>query len=487
MKKLLYLVFLAACLVAPAAADVQYSGNVDKEKVMLNTSIQLECQDRCPVSRWTITWTVPENAEILEIRDSLGEIKDYERTGRSVSITTNDGEPRRNETLRIRMKIDEPAEKMYQDLHYRKFSLPSFRGETTTGVFKVEDLVSGWIGFGFQNSFTDNEFRFRGEGPTNIRLNSGEGMEKRYYEFFGEDRDNSTEAYSVAVGTTGLVQGFERFPVAVMDDYTYNRSVNRWSSGEYTAGTITLRDDLEEDYLPVLAHETVHGLNDEFLRWDQTRSSYIDEGVSEHVEYLMNKRLYREGRKKTGTREVFGDEKEYEVEKNGKRYIYTLNSQGDRDRLWQYYQEDSEFMKQWSPSQSSEYREFGYAYSELLIKNYIVNQGTVRELYSDIQPNRKIESPEEKWNYLSQYMNMEPCNHDSRERFDRCLDQINDHDYSIYTATPDRTDNGGLDIGEIELPNRTQKTDDSGLGKNVDVSFRDFLKGFFDYLLSLLE
>ncbi|MFT4893109.1 MAG: hypothetical protein ACI8Z7_000907 [Candidatus Nanohaloarchaea archaeon] len=485
MRKTLTLLVFAVLFAVSASAEIQYQGSMNQEEVVMNTSIQLECDDPCPVSRWSLSWNLPENAEIIEIRDSLGEIDNYDRTGRTVSFTTNRDE-RYEETVRIRFRVEEPAEEIYDGLYYRKMSVPSFRGETTTGRIQVENLVSGKVGFGFQSSFVDEEFRFSGEGPTNIRVNFGEGEQTRYYEFFGDDRDNSSEAYELSIGTTGLVQNFERFPVAVMDNRTYNEKVNRWSSGEYVSGAISLRDDLGNDYLPVLAHETVHGLNDKFLSWDQTDSTYLDEGVAEHAEYLMKKKLYRNGRVETGTREVFGEEKEYRVEEQDGTYIYTLRPQGDRERLWRYYQDDREFMESWNPRQSEEAREFGYAYSELLIKYYVVNNGTVRDLYSNIAMTERVEDPEQKWEALSEHMVMEPCNFDSRERFDSCLDSINDYSYPVYTATPDRS-RSQLEFKEIKVPNRTENSQKlEQQVENTTVTFQQFLKGFFEYLASLI-
>jgi len=485
MKRILILTAFVALFTVSASAEIQYQGTMDESEVVMNTSIQLECDDPCPVSRWSLTWNLPEKARIIEIKDSLGEIEDYQRTGESVSITTN-SEERYNETVQIWMKIDEPAEEVYDGLYYRNMSIPSFSGEKTTGKIEVEDLVSGKAGFGFGSSFVNDEFRFSGEGPTNIRVNFGDGVESRYYQFFGEERENSTEAYEIAVGTTGLVQEFERFPVAVMNNRSYNEKVNRWSSGQYISGTVYLRDDLEEDYLPVLTHETAHGLNERFLRWDQTDSAYIDEGVAEHAEYLMKKKLFRKNRAKTGTREIFGESKKYKVEEEDGTYVYTLESQGDRDRLWNYYQNDGEFMKEWNPREDTDTREFGYAYSELLIKYYIVSNGTVRDLYSNIEVDQEIESPQQKWDFLSNHMVMEPCNFDSRNRFDNCLDEINDHDYEIVTGKPDTSSRSSLGFEEIKVPNRTREG--SGIKETVkrtQVTFQQFLKGFVDYLLSL--
>ncbi|MFQ3275556.1 MAG: hypothetical protein ACI9LV_000582 [Candidatus Nanohaloarchaea archaeon] len=484
MKKTLTLLALALVLTVSAAAEIQYRGTMDEEVVRMNTSIQLECDDPCPVSRWSLSWSLPEDAEIIEIKDSLGEIEQYDRTGETVTFTTN-REERYKETVKIQMRVEEPAEEVYDGLYYRKMSVPSFTGETTTGKIEVENLVSGKVGFGFKSSFVDEEFRFSGEGPTNIRVNFGEGTENRYYEFFGEDRDNSTEAYEIAVGTTGLVQNFQRFPVAVMDNRSYNQKINRWSSGEYVSGTISLRDDLGDDYLPVLTHETIHGLNDKFLRWDQTDSTYLDEGVAEHAEYLMKKKLYRNDRVHTGTREVFGEEKKYKVDEEDGTYIYTLRPQGDREQLWSYYQNDRDFMRSWNPRQSEEAREFGYAYSELLVKYYVVNNGSVRDLYSQIAMEESIESPDQKWDVLSDHMVMEPCNFESRQRFDQCLDKINDHDYPVYSAQPDAS-RSQLEFREIKMPNRTQGGGVTEQVEQTTVSFQQFLKGFLDYIIGLI-
>ncbi|MFB6208608.1 MAG: hypothetical protein ABEJ56_00545 [Candidatus Nanohaloarchaea archaeon] len=474
-----------------SAAEIQYRGEVYRDKILMNTTVELECNNPCPVSRWRLSWNLPEDAEILRVEDSLGEIEDYEKNGNSLSITTNRGEPRRRETVKIQMRIDREAKKIYRDLHYRRFSIPSFKGEKTTGVFHVEDLISGWIGFGFNTSFRGEEFRFSGEGPTNFRVNFGEGKKTEYYEFFGPKREKSEKAYRLSVGTTGLVQQFEKFPVAVMDDKSFNETVNRWSAGEYTAGTLTLRNDLDENHLPILAHETVHGLNDRFLRWDRTKSSYLDEGVAEYTEYLMKHRLYSQGKTDVGPAELFGEEKKFRVKKQGTTYIYTVPSQGSKEKLWSYYQNDRDFMERWNPQDFPDFRQFGYAYSHLIIRNYVANNNSVRDLYSDLEVSRKIESPGEKWNILSDHLDLTPCKYDSREKFEDCLDNVNKYDYPYYTGIPDRSSEQ-LQINEIKVPERNRSTDGRRIivnrtsGDLQNYGFMDFLSGFIDYLISLV-
>jgi hypothetical protein len=455
MRKLA-LSLLVLFLTGLAAGQVSYSISSTAEEVDINTTLKLDCGDssRCPVNQWTIPgWPLPDSAEVISVRDSLGKIEEYTVEGDSLSIETNSGDRRRSETVRIHMRVPGDAESIYRGLKKRSLSIPSIPEGRTSGTLRQEDLVSGRTGFGFDASYSDNVMNFTGTGPTNIRIKFGEGNETEYFEFFGtDDIRNSELAYEVSVGMTGQVQNFERFPVAVMDSKSFNESVGRWSAGEYVGGSIKLRKSLgAADKAAVLAHETVHGLNDRELNWDNTRSSYIDEGTGKFVEFLIRKRVQEE--KKIA--ELFGDDKTFREERDGKTYRITIPSRGDRDELWNYYRNDQDFMKDWNPSDFAEQRSFGYAYSDLIIRNYIVNMnGSMRDLYTEIRPGKVVESNEEKWRIYSQVLDLTPCEYEERERFDRCLDRINDREYSLTRATEiDRGDRRVL-VEEIELRER---------------------------------
>ncbi|MFB6147981.1 MAG: hypothetical protein ABEJ66_03785, partial [Candidatus Nanohaloarchaea archaeon] len=164
----------------------------------------------------------------------------------------------------------------------------------------------------------------------------------------------------------------------------------------------------------------------------------------------------------------------------------TISSQGDREVLWNYYQEGRDFMKTWSAMESRpEIRSFGYAYSELIIRNYVARMnGSLRELYSHLSLNYKISDPQQKWRFYSQYLDMTPCKYESRDRFRECLETINEYDYPVYSAQPTR-DSKPLNITELEIPEREKKT-----GSKLptgDVSFRQFLQGFVAYVFSSLR
>lgn len=452
-------ILLAALLILSTglgASQVQYSIDSEKSHVDVNATVKLECDrssSNCPVNSWRLpNWPLPEDTEILEVKDSIGEIDDYTVTGDELTLETNRGDKRASETVQINFRIDREAENIYRGLKQREFSLPGFSGRETFGEIEMENLISGWTNYGFETAYGKDHFNFSGTGPTSIRLKAGEGNKTKYYEFFGTSPEDQDLAYEVPVAMTGLVQNFQRFPVAVMDSETFNDSVGLWSAGEYVGGSIKIREDLEEDFQPVLAHETVHGLNDRALNWDQTRSSYIDEGTGKYVEYLV--RIKLQGRDRV--RKIFGDDVTYITRRDGDRYRITLPSQGDRENLWDYYQNGGDFMQDWSPMRYPEERTFGYAYSELIIKNYVANMdGSMQDIYR-IDPGEKIDSNSEKWSIYSEVLDLRPCDYESRERFDDCLDRVNSYDYSVYRASNIDRGSDRILIEDIEVPDREE-------------------------------
>jgi len=481
-KKLVFAI--AIFLVSPAAAEVQYSMDADKQKNKLNVSIELECNTSCPVSNWRLDWSVPENAEILGIKDTEGEIETYTRDGQTLSISTNKGGPKESERLKIRMLIDEKAEEIHDGWYRRRISLPGFERERLSGSAKVDQLISGWIGYGFDSSYSPTEMRFRGEGPTNIRINFGNGTTSKYYEFFGNRPQQPDEAYRIAVGTIKKVPGFQRFPAAVIPGEKYNRTVNSWSSGEYVSGSIRIREGLGDSFMPVLTHETVHGINERELKWDGTDSAYFDEGTSEYAEFLMTKKLYREEKIDIGPQNIFGGKKTYPTRDGGRGY-YTISSKGNKELLWEYYQSNSEFMKTWSPQSGGEFREFGYAYSELLVRNHIMRNRSLDTIYDSMDSRSRIDSSEAKWEFYSKNMEMEPCNFDDRSRFDSCLENINSFDYPIYRADPN-IDRREIQIEELKVEERKPTESLYGKTASFESSLASIFRGFLDYVLSFI-
>lgn len=477
-RKRIFPLLLVVLFVSIAAGEIQYEIELDEERMEMNTSIQMDCERTCS----GVNWRLLDNTQVLSVEDGTGEL-DYTVEDGTLSIPGRRSFSTDSRTIRIHSMVEKEAEHIYRGLYRQSVSLPSFQGEKTTGFVKTENLISGRTAHGFESSFTGNELRFSGEGPANFRVNFGDGDQTRYYEFFGDKDQDEDEAYRLAVGTVQVVQEFERFPVAVMDRDSYENSVNSWSAGEYVSGSIRVKQGLGEDYLPVLAHETVHGLNDRFMKWDGTSSDYFDEGTASYVEFLMKKKLYSEEKIDIGPRELFGEEKRYR--KTGERgTYYRVSSQGDKDELWSYYQNDQEFMKNWNPRDFSETRSFGYAYSHLVIRHYVMNNGSITDIYRSMEDNPRITRPEDKWGFFSNYMDMTPCKYESRERFESCLEDVNSYDYPVQMADPD-VERGQLEIERVELPERQESSmrqlEEKGL------KLEEFLQGFLIYLGSLIQ
>lgn len=472
--------------------EIQYSIDTNESHTEMNTSVYMSCDSTCT----GLKWSIPDNSEVLFVKNSRGEME-YEVKNSNIDIPGSRARGRENETIKISVRTDKEAEEVYEGLYQRTLSIPSFTDVKTTGFVYSENLISGRIGFGFDYSFSDNEMRFKGKGPTNVRIKFGDGKSSRYFEFFGTKPNNTEASYEVPIGVLGFQQKFARFPVAVMNDHDYDRLVNEWSAGEYVGGGIKIREpiSIEDTFAPVLAHEVVHGLNDRRLNWDQTSSSYFDEGVSKYVESLMRKKMYNEGETNRKSGELFGEEQEYRVKKDGKRYIYTIPPKGDKEVLWNYYQNDREFMKTWSAFSSSDpdIRSFGYAYSELVIANYVSrDNGSIRELYKNKEVDRKIASSEEKWSLFSEYLDMTPCKYEDRQRFENCIEEVNSYDYPVYSAQPQEGVSGDIQIDRLEVPNRTEPSSklptlETGNLSSTGNSMKTFLSGFVNYLNSLLQ
>lgn len=485
MNKVLLLSVLLVAFSFTATADVYHDAEVSEQGMLLNTSIKLECESNCPVNKWSLTWQIPDDAEVLGLEDSIGEIEDYTLQDNRIRLTTSSGPKRMNETVLLQLNVTEDSEEIYDGLYQRRISLPGFGGEESSGVVRVDNLISGWKSYGFETSYTDNSMKFQGEGPVNLRLKFGEGEETDYYTFFGEYTGNTSQAYEISIGTTGLEQDFKRFPVASMPSDVYNRTANRWSAGEYLGGSMMIRQELGGDYIPVLAHETVHGLNDRELNWDRTSSAYFDEGTSEYVEYLVRKKLSSEDREVRPPGEVFGDDVRWDPDPGDGRYSL-IPSSGDREELWQYYQNDRDFMKSWSSSDAA-YRNFGYAYSELLIRNHVSEGNKLSELYREIEVDRKVETSEEKWSIYSQHMDMRPCDYDSRQRFNSCLNGVNKYDYTVYSAKPSRNSTN-LTVRKLEVPERATDQQDTVNGLKYSLSdFISYVSSFVENMVSRLR
>ena len=473
------------------AAQVSYDIETEPDNANISVDILLDCNRfNCP----ELTWGKPADYSLVNITDANGEIESYDENSDQVVVDTGSPINGQEKVVTLNFRTSKEADQIYDGLYRRRLSLSGFSDESMQGTVYSEDLASGDAGYGFESSYSDQRFNFTGQGPVNIDVNFGAGMQTDHYTFYGEEPGfDSEEVYEISVGTTGLVQSYPRIPVAIMPSDRYNQTQTKWSAGEYSSGSIRLRDTDESSLKATLGRETVHALNDDLLDWDATSSSYMDEGTSEFVGYLFERRQVPVDERDGSVRQLFGES--VTVDKDPDDSYYTrIPSRGDKETLWNYYQEDAQFMKTWKPG-DSQYRSFGYAYSQLIVRHNLIEKNiTLQQLYDYLEMDREIESSETKWQALSENLDLTPCNSESREEFDQCLEEANDHsNFESFRAEPNR-DHGNLIINETETPeydenklnygsdNRT--VTDSVSGRE---SFGSFVKSILDFTTDLIN
>lgn len=461
-KYLMFFLALAMSIGLVQANDVFYEINETSTYYNVSSTVQLECDadnPGCPTPRWSLSWNLPENSEVQTVKDQYGEVEEYQRVGNVLEVETNTGYRANNQTVEINYQVFDHREDMLEGLERRELNLPGYSDSKTSGIIDSENLISGTSSHDSKIMFEHEQISFETTGPISLRLNSGDGREIEGFSYFGDyeaSKNISRLAMGSAVGVTHRKPVYNSLPVVVVEPRVYDYEVGGWSAGQYESGIVTLRGDLDERFASILTHETVHAINHEVLEWDNTGTAYIDEGLAEYAEFLVDKRLYREGKVDRAPAEIFGESIEYTERQGGDIVRYTVPSNGDKEDLWDYYQQDEEFVKYWHPNQE-ENREFGYAYSQLIIRNHIKEGGSLDSLYEDLESiNEVIESEERKTEKLEEFMDLEPCKTQNRDQFESCLEGINDYEFDIVFAEniDDVSQNESLEVDSIELEER---------------------------------
>ncbi len=486
------LLLLLSLLMLPAvAAQVSYDIETEAETANISVDILLDCNRfNCP----ELTWGKPSDYRLVNITDANGKIENYDENSEQVVADTGSPIEGQEKVVTLNFRTDKEADEIYDGLYRRRLSLSGFSDESMQGTVYSQNLSSGDVGYGFQSSYSDKRFNFTGQGPVNIDVNFGSGMETDYFIFYGEEPGFDTEeVYEISVGTTGLVQSYERIPVAIMPSERYNQTQTKWSAGEYSSGSIRLRDAEDTSLKATLGRETVHALNDNLLDWDATSSSYMDEGTSEFVGYLFERRQVPVDERDGSVRQIFGESVRVDKDPND-GYYTRIPSRGDKETLWNYYQGGADFMKAWKPG-DSQYRSFGYAYSQLIVRHNLIEKNiTLKEMYDYLEVDREIESAENKWQVLSEDLDLTPCKSESREEFNRCLEEVNDHsNFESFRAEPNRNQDN-LVINDTETPEYEDNNLNYG-SENRTVtdgiegreSFGSFIKSILNFTTDLIN
>jgi len=450
MERKILIVFAFLLLVPGVEGITTYDITVEGSSILVNTTFELYTSDPGEkVNYWKSTFTLPPRSTIISISDSKGKITEYNFTDNVISFETNSGGRREKEVVSVLFRSNDIVDTTYSPLKRMNISLaafgdqrPDLPDEKTFVTVNVNNIISYTSSLGFVSQEGESEVTFAGDGPASITLNFGRGEEYDHFILFGGANISLVDnMYGIIPAVTGFVPKYKRFPVIVLDDEEYNTQVNDWSEGQFSSGVILIRRSVvsEPTFPGVLLHEATHGFNEHALRWDNTRVTWFDEGVAQYVEFLANQQL------RVREPEIFGDPVKW-VE--GFK-VFTLPPRSSGDELWNYYVTSMKFMEGWNPKESQT-REFGYAFGELMVREFVMGGGNLHEVFNDLfEIEETIGDISQKNAVILELLDSDfkPCYSSSRTGFDECIEEINDME-------PDVPENVTIDgeVTEIIIP-----------------------------------
>jgi hypothetical protein len=472
------LILLLTMLFAGTGAGITtYDIRVDGDTAHVNVTFELYASldadgDPKKINYWETTWSTPANAEITNISDSQGDITDYTHQGTQLRFKTNSGPRRTKEVVTVQMTVSDIVENQYRDLNLVRLQLSGFGDrradvpdeQTQVTVETAQRLLSESHSHGFDHRLERRRATYKGAGPINLHLAVGEpDQEYNNYAVFGDaNLSEADDLYWLAPALTGFIPTVNRHPVVVLPDSTYDEKVDGWSAGQYrTGGIIFLRKTTtEKDDMPaIVLHEVIHAFNEPALRWTNGGLGWFDEGTAKYAEYLVKHE------KNLRQAEIFGEAVTWtgSCEDGNGRCRYTLDPRGTPDQLWNYYQQDGTTMYTWTPSSASSQteRRFGYAFGELLIRDYIRTRGSdgLHPVYDTLLSMNSMPdaSARQKTEQVLDELGTDftPC-YDaaspSRNRFDDCLDTVNAMDPPVPSSVTINNTTHTITIDRIERP-----------------------------------
>ncbi len=462
-KKMLLLFLLFLLITATSQASIHYRIDIEEENIDKQVNITLTSEEY--VNLWKTSWNIPDNVSNLYLRDTKGEITDYDSYNNHVEFKTNTGELRTEEIVEIGYTVENAVERPSKELEKIELQLTGLAEEPTNiEINTPNDILGTYSSHGTEKDLWKNDVHFRGEGPVNTIVTwTSKESEYNNYVNFGKQIDLSKpdELYPIVGEITGQNTSFRKLGVVVMPDTEFDEEFGENRAGVYQpGGIINIREsEVEKETFPSLViHETVHAYNQEPLKWSQTPASVVDEGTATYVEYLVNQKLGVE------QPEMFGEEVEWTDKcKNNKEKscIYTLPPRGQPNHLWEYYQQEMDFMYDWNPSMHGFFdsdltkSEFGYSYSQLLVREAVEEsqEKSLEFIYEKMEGLEVAKTTNEYVKNLEEIFenDLRPCYSDDRGLFEECLEDLNRMELPLpeNITQPDR----------IEIRDRDEKID----------------------------
>ena len=483
--KIILLLFGVLLTFAFANAQINYIDcNLELRSNSVIADISLYLKAESAVNYFVISMPFYENGTVLSLADSLGEIKDYKIEENVLTIRTNSSAKRREDIIKLKVKIDGLAEERFSNIYFVKFSLPAEQKTKVSFRAYGKRILGFDTASGFRGSLKNGELKISGLGPfITSFFYSEEG--RRFGKFIllnksnltdekiGKSLERASELYFIVLAVLGIELDANEFAVLVLSDDEYKEKINEYSEGVYsTGGLIVIKESaFEKKEAPaVVLHELTHEINAKIMAWNNSGTSWFDEGLAKFVEYLTKKQLGLR------TNNLFYGVVQY----SDAQYTYTLNPASDWKLLKQYYDKNEQFMLEWN-ADNADIREFGYAFSELFIREYVKEKGfgalhrALREL---LKIKQSVNTPKEFSKAVLEALDtkLEPCKRESEKKLLSCIRELN-------RFNPEIPETKVLIIG-VEEQEVSKKPNMQALRKKL---LEEKLNVFSEMLMQLLE
>lgn len=471
--------FVFISLSSQAMGSVLYNMSVEDGNLDVDAYYTLTNEEN---ERWrtNVDLNLPENTVINYVTDGSDNIS---YTFEDESLTFETPIIRSDErTFKIDFEVNDVVSEKYEPLKKVELKLPGFEGKDTYGELYKDDLISWYDDLKYNSSLDDNELKFSGEGSLPLIFYFSEkGNTTENYHYFRdiESIEEIESLYGLVPEITGIRSPHDKYALLSLNDTEYNEKVNTWSDGVYDrGGLIIVRNSLDtHDFIATVIHETLHGYNSKILDWDNTHTAYYDEGMAKFIELLVYQKL------DSPRPEIFGNRTEFQMDGDD----YYFRPRGTPEDLYEIYEENKEWMYSWEPGAGN--RRLGYAFSELIIRNVVLEEDIdgLRNVSLELnQIDRRITDVDEKYSLLDKHIDLEPCKEDDFDELRSCLNDINsielnDLDLNLSDTSPEV-------IEDVEIDYDTNITD-----QKVEDQRNDFLNDlintvnrWFEWILNRL-
>ncbi len=443
MKQLLVPLVFVLLLGTASAGQFNYSIELQESNALFTTIITLE--SKSPVNSFSLSgFFLPQNSEVISVKDTIGKIKNFSIEGNTISIKTNSGKARLKESIELKYLVKGFRKEEFSPLYFAEASLPAEKNSELEIEVKGVRVLSFETSPGFRGQVKDGVLKIAGSGPIGFWFfYSDRGKDYNHYILFNkssysdkelEERglNEAEKLYGIIPQVIGVNLPFPKVPMLVLDEKEYSEKINSYSEGVYrTGGVIVISErEFEKNAAAVILHETTHAFNAQVMQWNESGAAWFDEGMAKFIEEYVRK---LRGERKAN---LFNGKVSW-VEGS---YRYTIEPRGNLNDLVKYLEDRMDFMKEWDTGNEST-REFGYAFSELYIREFVREKGIpeLQKKYREMLKIKKgIKGRAEFSAKMTSLLGKElyPCDKQTELEIKECVDRLNEFTPGLPEKTP---------------------------------------------------